>query len=349
MNLDDVCENNTAMVVRPFVLMDRHGYDVAVLVAKLSWSVSARGEVRYAIPQRPVRGQDLRLRDEGYSSISLPSDRVDEKPGTDVIMLASAHPPADQQVNEQQASLRLEASGRTIAKAVKVFGTRVFTKGLVGLNPGPAEPLTLTPIVYERAAGGVDPSDPSKNAIEPRNPVGRGVAIDLSTLIGSPAPQIVCDGGREPAGFGAIASDWSPRNERSGTHDEAWMRGRMPVRPKDFDPRHNCCAHPDLYSEVLGVTPQGTWRFKLPAYGPRFECTIDGQTESLSTHLDTFLIDADAGEVELTWRASVRLPKKVERLQAFTVWEDPPMDEAIWRRAKADLAEYRSSVGEGRA
>ncbi len=359
MNLDDVCENNTAMVVRPFVLMDRHGYDVAVLVAKLSWSVSARGEVRYAVPQRPVRGQDLRQGSDPHASLLLPSDRVDEKPGTDVIMLASAVPSADQQVSEQEVSLRLEAAGGAIAKTVKVFGPRVFAKGVVGLSPGPAEPLTVTPLVYERAAGGVDTSEPSKGVIDPRNPAGRGVAIDKSALIGSPAPQIVCVGGQQPAGFGPIACDWSPRAERSGTHDEAWMRTRMPVRPTDFDPRHNCCGHPDLYSdepltgtepvEVLGATPQGSWRFKLPAYGPRFSRTIDGHTEAVSTHLDTFLIDADAGEVELTWRASVRLPKKTERLQAITVWEDPPMDEAIWKRAKADLEVYRASVGEGRA
>jgi hypothetical protein len=139
-------------------------------------------------------------------------------------------------------------------------------------------------------------------------------------------------GGSEPAGFGPIARQWEPRRSLYGTRDASWQRSRQPVPPKDFDPRYNCAGHPDLWSEtplrgdepieILGATPEGAWRFRLPYYAPAFHVTIDGEEETYDTHLDTILIDiedTDERIVELSWRCCVRLPHKSERLEKIII------------------------------
>jgi hypothetical protein len=69
--------------------------------------------------------------------------------------------------------------------------------------------------------------------------------------------------------------------------------------------------------EVGGVLPEGTWRFKLPRYPIFFESVLDDQVRLHPTHLDGLLIDADERTVELTYRASIILPMKWDRLQAI--------------------------------
>jgi hypothetical protein len=174
-------------------------------------------------------------------------------------------------------------------------------------------------------------------------------------LLGRRAPQIECAraslGARStpPAGFGAIGAQWSPRRELAGTYDAAWWRDRAPFRPADFDPRHHACGHPDLYSstplrgdepvEVLGATPEGVWRFRLPVFAPTFQSKrrerdrLSGKMESMRyehpTHLDTFLVDGDRGAVELTWRATIRLPRKIDVLESITVFASPELPDPI--------------------
>lgn len=67
--------------------------------------------------------------------------------------------------------------------------------------------------------------------------------------------------------------------------------------------------------EVLGATPEGALRFRLPRYAPVFHSTVRGGTFAHETHMDTLLIDADERRVELVWRVSVRLPRKSEHLE----------------------------------
>ena len=108
------------------------------------------------------------------------------------------------------------------------------------------------------------------------------------------------------------------------------------MRPKDFDVAHNSWAVPELRSstplppdtpfEVAGVIPEGIWRFKLPLYGIEFASVLFGDLRKHVAHLDSILIDADERVVELTWRASIALPRKwmlLERIDAFGVGEMP--------------------------
>lgn len=330
MDFEALVENVSWASVAGDTLVDRRGRDVAVVVAKVAYRVSAQGDVRHVLA--PVRKCDAR--DEA-GGLWFPADlTADEKPGTDVGLVGTAAPPP-------------RASGRTssyawlsvgpLRKVISVFGPRVYTRGWRGLVPSEPAPLVEpVPLRFDFAYGGTDPSTGDS---EPHNPIGMGFSSSPARLVGTPAPPLepaAPESGAPPhpshATFAPIPAQWEPRRSLIGTCDEAWAKKRAPVRPRDFDPRHHTWAVPGLHSaapllgdeqiEVGGVLPEGVWRFRLPAYSIRFESVVAGRQAAHETHLDSLHIDAETRTVELCWRAAVPLPRKwehVERIRALGV------------------------------
>jgi hypothetical protein len=314
-----------------FAVKDKHGRTLLAVVQKVSFRVDARGRVELDDDgPEPDLIDTYHGDDRGTSSIRKPSQLFEYKPGTDVLLLGHAHPPRGSAATSVDVSLTIGP----IAKRARVHGLRVWQRGVFGgLTPGPGcairEPI---PLVYELAYGGMDLSDPEATVGEPRNTVGRGVARDLDKLIDQPAAQIEDPADpRAPVGFGAIHRHWQPRASFAGTYDEAWLEAKAPLLPDDFDPRHHVSVPPDQWSvaplrgdepcEVRGATAEGVWRFQLPRVALGFSSMALGKRTEHRTHLDTILIDADAGRIELTWRAAVPLPPKWEHLDQIVVFE----------------------------
>jgi hypothetical protein len=362
MDLDRLCDNRTPMAVRCAPIDDRQGRDVLVVIAKMTWAVSPLGAVSIAAPSSPVRFGDVPISDKIGASIRYPSDLVEEKPGTDVLLIGTAYPSSDG-ATEQDVSLRVEARHGSIRRALKVYGPRTWQQSGLGsgLTPGPAQRLLPTPLVYELAYGGVDESDPTNILMDRRNPSGTGFAQRRLKMVGAPAPPIedprapLSSRAPAPAGFAPIPAHWSPRVERMGTRDDAWRRERAPVRPLDFDLRHHSCAPPDLWSdtplegdepvEILGATPEGVWRFQLPRYAPIFQSILRGQLTEHASHLDTYLIDATAGSprrVELTWRIRILLPRKTEHLETVLIFGSERLPEPLMKDLAARVSPARA-------
>lgn len=340
------------MQARSVPMHDVSGRSVLVTIAKIAYHVDASGIVSLA-EGVPIRMADEPSSDTANASPRYPSDLAAHKPGTDVVFVGTAYPRPGRAVTEQLVSVRVGP----VAKTVRVFGTRVLQASLLGgVAPGPAQPLTPTPLVYELAQGGTDPDEP--NAFDPRNPVGIGFARSRATLEGRPAHRLEVPrgGGREPAGFGPIPAHWSPRRELAGTFDEAWRTTRAPFAPADADGHHACVAHPDLWSaeplagdepvEVLGATPEGAWRFRLPRHHPSFRARVNGVEQWLETHLDTYLVDGDARRVELTWRAAIAIPRKSDFLERVTIFADGDPPDAAARTAGVHPAARGSATEE---
>lgn len=339
MNLARLLDNRTPMAAACLPADDRRGREVLLVIAKMTWSVSAQGAVTIASPQSPVRHVDEPSFDAVSSSVRYPSDYAAEKPGTDLLMVGTAHPRGAPAMF-MDVSLRLEAGARTVSKVVRVVGPRTFVRTGDGVVPGSPGPLRPTPLVYERAFGGAD-----AGKREPRNPVGRGFSLDSARLAGTPAPELedprapLTSLSPAPACFGPVSSGWAPRAAFAGTRDDAWRAGRAPLAPLDFDPRFHCVAPPDLWTaaplsgdepvEILGATPEGAWRFRLPRYAPVFKATVRGVTTELDTHLDTYLVDADRRRVELTWRACLPVPRKTDEIEAIRVYGVPALSDAL--------------------
>jgi hypothetical protein len=331
MDLDGRCDNASLALVRPFPLLDRCGRDVVVAVAKLAYEVDALGRPR--VVAAPVR---LEAERDDAGGVRYPEDVVVDKPGTDVGLVGTAYPPP--RAPAAVAWLQVGA----VRKAVRLVGPRRYDRIGRGVATTTAPlPLGPVPLRYDLAFGGSARAADGALVEQPENPIGRGFALDPATLVGRPAPELeppdeVADPAvRAAACFAPIPPEWAPRRARHGTFDDAWARERAPIAPRDADPRATCWSAPGLWSEapiapdapveVGGVLPEGTWRFRLPPYVIRFAATVDGARRDLPSHLDGFLIDADARRVELTFRGAVRLPRPWDRLDAIHVWGFGPM------------------------
>ncbi|MRG92155.1 DUF2169 family type VI secretion system accessory protein [Polyangium spumosum] len=330
MNFEALVENISWASVGADVMMDRHGRDVAVVVAKMAYKVSREGAPRLALA--PVRRVD---EGDGAAGVRFPADLVaDEKPGTDVGLVGVAYPPPRSAGNKGRVYAWLQVG--SIRKVVVVHGPRVYVKSWRG-GVAPSDPAPLVepvPLRYDKCQGGLDPIS---GAFEPSNPIGVGFSSQPTRLLGEPCPQLepasIEEGGApsHPSHgcFAPIPAHWEPRRSRIGTHDAAWAKGRAPVRPRDFDPMHHAWSVPGLHSEaplvgdeqieVGGILPEGAWRFRLPRYTITFGSLIDGKREAIEAHLDGLLIDTETRVVELTWRASIVLPRKWERLERIYV------------------------------
>lgn len=335
MDLNRRCDAECWATVRVESTIDRHGNDVAVVVAKMAYAASPQGKV--TVDFRPVRWSDV---PDGRGGIKYPGDLCDDKPGTDVALVGTAHPPKGKSVDKFFAWLGV-SNDKTVLlrKAVQVFGKRTYVADKRGVVPGPSGVAGPTPLVYGLCYGGrTESTDPALFAEEPHNPIGRGFAKDPASLVGTDAHVLepVTEAGvtvhPSHGCFAPVPADFEPRRSLAGTYDETWARKRAPIKPRDFDPRHNAWGPPGLRTstpltgaetfEVSGVLPEGLWRFTLPDYAPVFESLTGLSWTRHRTHLDGVLIDADARVVELTWRAAIPLPKPWELIARIRVWSE---------------------------
>lgn len=340
MGLEERIENISWASVGVETSLDRHGRDVAIVVAKMAYTVSLQGKPKLALA--PVRRGEIP--DIG-GSIRFPADLVaDEKPGTDVALVGTAYPPPRSGKGRAYAW----ASMGHLRKVIAIHGPRFYAKDWRG-NITPSDPGPLVepvPLRYDLAFGGTDPTNGS---FEVRNPLGMGFSSQPAKLVGQPVAPLEPAGAQEggtdshPAHgcFAPISAHWEPRRSRIGTHDAAWAKTRAPVRPKDFDPLHNCWATPNLYSatplygdeqiEVGGILPEGVWKFKLPRYEVSFGSRVDGKMTAHPTHLDSVIIDADVRAIELTFRASIVLPRKWQMLERIVILGVGKLSEEVIR------------------
>jgi hypothetical protein len=313
-------------------IKDRDGKGRLLVVVKYTYRVSPRGVVeRDDDGPEPYAIDVPNGEDPATSSIKVPSDVFEFKPGTDVVLVADAHP----RPGAPHAEVTLRVG--PVAKAIRAYGLRVWQRGMLGgVVPGPAMPLRAPlPIVYELAWGGLDLSNPEKPLAEPKNHVGRGVTREPAKLVNQAAAQLELVGkplgerGNVPASFGPIHRHWEPRASFAGTYDKAWSETRMPLLPGDFDPRFNVCVphdqwsptplSPDTLIEVVGATEDDLFRVQLPREAPAFSSLARGERKGHATHLDTVLVDTRERRVELTWRASVPMPPKLELLDEVRI------------------------------
>lgn len=328
------------------------GREVLAVVAKATYEVGDDGRLSLPLEPARVRWSDVPADpEEEHPAPHYPSDLCPVKVGTDVLLVGHAQPPSP--TSKMVVALRVLAGEEMrVDKAVDVYGPRSWTEGLRGVTPTSARPIERTPLSWHMTWGGVDERD-GEVLLDDRNPAGRGVAFEPRSLVGHPVPPVedreAPIGSRKPApaGFGAVASSWQPRASRYGTCDQGWRRERFPLVPADFDLRFFSVAPDDQWCpeplvggetvEVVGVRGLPAWRFRLPTDRPVFVVRSEDEEASFEPHLDTVLIDADEGRIELSWRLAVPLPKKTERLEWIRIHYRNALEPSL----VADLAQRK--------
>jgi hypothetical protein len=317
--------------------LGRDGDMVWVIVMKQLFYVDRRDVVER------IEGAKLRMADEMWdedeaetSSVKYPADVCIRKPSTDVVVVGNAEGVYAPRVKQLDVLVRVGP----VKKLLRVFGTRVWYKGLGSLGLSPPQPFETQPIRWEYAFGGFDDSHPEKPLKEPRNPVGRGIARDRASLVDQPGPSIedptdliTSEKSRPaPAGVGALGRHWMPRRQYVGTTDALWKKERMPLAPLDFDERYNQLASPDLITpaplqggepvEVVNMCSEGALKFSLPRIAFHVGATYDDRSKKeYRTMLDTVLLLPSERRLELTWRTALLVPRPASKLRNVQLFE----------------------------
>ncbi len=313
---------------------DKDGGHVWIVVVKATFDIRAGGALALADEQIPPVLAPVHHGDPAKTSLKYESDLLAVKPGTDVLLNASAHAPGGRAVPQVDVLLRMD----NVSKHLVVHGERSYFNGVVGITTTPPRPFTICPLVYENAFGGSDLADPDpgKQRMDKRNPVGKGFAAKSASLVHTPAHRIEYASGSPssagPAGFGPLASYWSPRMELAGTYDAAWAKRKKPLLPDDYDPHHALSSPLDQRSdqwlrggelvELLNMTPDALLRFDLPRLYFTYTTRFGNRREEHRGHLATVIIEPDQRRVMAVYQTSLRVGRRdVPYLDETTIGE----------------------------
>jgi hypothetical protein len=313
-------ENRTPYAADRNWVRDKEGVHHWLVAVKATFDVGPAGKLTLADEQAPPLLAPEFRGDPGKTSLRMDSDLLAIKPGTDVLVDASAHAPRGRAAATVPVSLQVG----NLEKTLLVHGSRVYYRGAIGLTTTAPRPFVKHPIHYEWAFGGIDivNPDPRKQGIDARNPVGKGFAVDAHRLENQPAHAIEYPNGKAakagPAGFGPIASSWSPRLELAGTYDERFALAA---------PADQRLPRPLRGGEtftVVNLTPDGALRFSLPELRFQLRTRFGGKVEEQAATLATVFLDAEAMKLSLVWQSGLRVgARQVEQLDETIIEERP--------------------------
>src|SRR5262249_44495740 len=143
----------TDATVELLPLLAPGGGEAIVAVVKQRFRVSPTGKVGR------VAGAEVNVADVPWdedapekSSVKLASDLCLVKPATDVLVTGAAIAPGGARVKQLDLVLRAGA----IQKMIRVYGPRVWTRGVMGLALSAPEPFEQVELRWENAWGGRD-------------------------------------------------------------------------------------------------------------------------------------------------------------------------------------------------
>lgn len=315
-------DNHTPFAAERTWLRDKSGAHRWMVAIKATFTLEQSGKVSIADEQLPVLHAPEFYGNPESSSVRYESDLVLDKPTTDILLNGHAYAPRGLPLKKLDVSLRVGP----VFKTLVVYGMRVYCRGLTGLALSSPVEFVKRHLTYEWAYGGMDlsPADNKRRAMDARNPAGKGVTSNPSGLLDKPGHSIEYPSGTPsrvgPAGFGAIASHWSPRREWAGTYDSAWEANRKPLMPLDYDERHVLCAPVDQQSsahlqggenvELIHLTPSGVLRFALPRVTLRIHSFFGSKHREQTSRLATVLLEPDEGRLIMLWQSSLSVPEK---------------------------------------
>lgn len=273
-----------------------------------------------------------------------PNDLVPTKSNAEVLVVGSCTAPRGQPVTELPVEVRVD----TWSKGLTAVGRRPYSDGSSGAHA--SRPLTFTrmPLDYRHAFGGPG-YDP--------NPAGAGITSPEAPNLEHPGDRLTTRGqrpGRGPAALGAINARWPARMARVGkNYDAAWRRERAPNVADDFDWRFFHEAAPD--QQLKGYL-RGDEAFKLTNLHPTlpsvagqlpglrarvFVRFVAGAVREVPLSLDTLVVLADDGRLQLSWRGIVEVTDDdFEDVAALVIGAEPlgePRPESFYR-AELDRA-----------
>lgn len=311
--------NRTPYAAERNWIRDPQGVHWYLIAVRGTFTIDPRGRLALADEQQPPILAPEHTGAPGESSLRYDSDLLERKPGTDVLVLGSAHAPRGRPATTVPVVLRVAS----LEKQLLVHGNRAYYEGAMGLTTTSPQPFVTQPIQYELAFGGRDTTDPDpqRHQLDERNPIGRGFPPRAARWKDQLAHCIEYPSGtaasRGPAGFGPIDRAWLPRRALAGTFDAKWVESKRPLLPDDHDPRFALCAPVDQQLPaplvggeqigILNMTPEGTLVLEVPKALLRFSTTIRGRRHEHRAQLATVVVEPSERRVFVTWQSALRV------------------------------------------
>ncbi len=331
-------KNNTPYAAERNWVLNKNAEKSWLVVVKGTFDVLTNGITQLAKKQEePLYSPEYRG-EPGKTSVLYEADLIAPKRATDIILNCQAYAPGGKPTKKVRVVMRVH----NLTKELLVFGNRRWVKGILyGLSITPPDPFKSIPIIYEYSFGGGDMKhkDSSKHCLFMHNPVGTGFATASGHLDGEPLPNVenpknLVSSWRSrplPAGFGSIASYWSPRLELAGTYDNQWQKNRFPLLPEDFDERYFQCSPKDQQIdgflqggekvELVNLTPNGLISFHLPKVRLLFLTHFGKEIIEHRAELSTVIIEPDYPRVIMVWQTSLPCHHKVDKLDFTEITE----------------------------
>ncbi len=266
--------HDSSRCVRVVPGRDLRGTPVFAVLVKQSFRFYPDGSVDPVKEVAPWREQDEHWGDPATTSTKCEKEVAPFKPCTDIVVNCDAYAPEP----EVSTSFRIGLRVGEYSRQLQVTGERsCLFHGDERPEFSPPQPCTMIPVTYERAYGGIAPTENVAGLAYPRNPVGCGFAVaggsrgadelrlpnieDPDDLI-TPERMLAAGVGgwsRQPlpGGLGWVGRGWYPRMIHAGT----------------LPPYLDCGTR--TREEVLGLAPIDhvalAWQFRLPGYTPAFE------------------------------------------------------------------------------
>ena len=334
-----ITSNTTGMEAGLAVVSDKHARDHCVVVVKGTFETSPSGEPKLSAEQQPLVATDEHYGEPATTSVRYESEFALEKPFCDVVVVGKAVAPRGEPVTKLMVRLEVEDRSKDIA----VFGERRWVRAAGGLVASPPVPFTELPLTYDRAFGGIDDSrGPGSTAAELRNLVGVGFHPhrDAKAIDGAPLPCIehpakLMSSVRDrptPIGYGYVGRSWQPRVSYAGTYDQRWLDEISPFLPPDFDARYHQGAPQDQWFppfaggeriRCVHMARSPVVEYRIPRARIPVTFRFVDRGESRQGRLDTVILEPHLGRMQLVWRASVPLGKKLVALREIEIGEQP--------------------------
>ncbi len=242
----------------------------------------------------------------------MESDNVFYRGGTDLFLWGHATAPRGRSVPHLTVSLRV---GDGFRRDVKVWGDRVWQRSRGGLVPSRPAYFSRVSLGPENAFGGSTQVD-GRDAPYPDNPDGKGYYEEEAEAEGKPLPNL------EKPGAGVARWDDRPTPVLLGPcplqHSLRLRNGLAiddqghitAIRPHLFNAASpNMIAKqvlPGAEVEILGVSPDGPLRFRLPSTLPRVRVVLGRPVADRELRIDQVGMDLIDQKVFVTYRHPFR-------------------------------------------
>jgi hypothetical protein len=314
--------------------VDKDGRDYCVVVVKGTYQINQDGSSTLADEQEAMVLADRHFGDPAETSLLYECEFAPFKPRAEILFNASAHAPGGEPVTELFCGFSLGAT----QKAVKVFGDRIWQRGINGgFSPSPPQPFVTMPLMYERAFGGSDHSHENEkyHGTELRNPIGTGYSLNAAAVEDRRLPNVEDPRGilqawndtPLPVGFGSIGRSWHPRLQFAGTYDDQWRSEQAPFLPVDFDNAYFQSAPLDQQVDTLvGMTvfcknmaPQSDIACTLPDGELSVTARFADHDAVLTAKFDTAIIEPDKDRFLALWRIAIPVGRKIHALREVQI------------------------------